>query len=359
MKISSYNSRDFDFPRHKFVSELKQSTKRQQKLERGLLVGRISCFLCFMFWCIVLLYLLTLSPNDVASDHSTIIQHSKSVPFPVTGYSKIIAGTEDSRKVTPISRSRSSIFQLFRPGLQHSPIYDSEPYIAPEISENSSWAYHFYVKAHCVKTYREGVIYLYHMRKAAGSSLRAALQQISRLYRVQFLETEGLTLDKSVLAEKITSSVVIRNPIDRILSLYWYEHVDYYFTVKKTPRNCSTFSRWIDAWIDGSQFKANTLKKYPDANYIEIENYYVKSLIGWSYSSKSPITVGMKEYKLACNMLQKFDIVLLTEWMKPKNQSEFLNMLHPRGWMFVGNAVKGKDILRMKYSHILMPDKVY
>lgn len=285
-----------------FISEKKRSQSQNYRL----VIGRVTCFFCSILWIFVFLCLVALAPY-----------HSKSLI-----------------------------------------INNNEPYKAPEIYENSSWAYKFYVKVNCLKSHQEGILYLYHTRKAAGSSLRIALQQIGRQYRSQFLETEGLTLDKNVIyAEKLTSFVTIRHPIDRILSLYWYEHVDYYITMKKLPQNCSTFSHWVDSWVDGSRFKHTTLRNYPDANYVEIENYYVKSLIGWKYTATSK-AIGIEEYKLACTILEKFDVVLLTEWMKSGNQSVFLTALHPNGWTYIRSVVKGKDILKTKYSEVLMPDKV-
>lgn len=168
----------------------------------------------------------------------------------------------------------------------------------------------------------EGV-FLYHIRKAAGTSVRDMLTEATLKWNIPLYETEGPSLNELFLNEHLLFVTSIRDPIERILSLYWYEHVGWYDGVLKETHKCKPLNIWIDAWRDGSTWKTEFMIKNPSSVYVEVENYYVKALSGWV----GPTPVGEKDYLKAISVLNRFDIVVVTEWMKRIDQINALNLL--------------------------------
>lgn len=68
-----------------------------------------------------------------------------------------------------------------------------------------------------------GGVYLYHIRKAAGTSLRDFLTlNMRRIRGPRIIETEGPVLDSEILSfEGYLSIISLRHPIERIESMYW------------------------------------------------------------------------------------------------------------------------------------------
>ena len=181
------------------------------------------------------------------------------------------------------------------------------------------------------------------------------IERISRELKVKFLSTEGVVADKCAFAKNVISFITIRNPIDRIFSLYWYEHVDFYYNIKKEPSKTKQFQVWMEAWLDGSKWKTDINVKHPYENYVEIENYYVKTLIGWKGDENRAI--NKDDYIKACSLLQKyFDVVFITEWLPHKNQSVFLDSIIPNVSKSIVSEVVGKIDLKEKLSKSLVGD---
>lgn len=181
---------------------------------------------------------------------------------------------------------------------------------------------------------REGVylndksIFFYHARKAGGTSVEKALKLIGAYYNYDVLITEGITLDHRFLDLARSISVIsLRHPIDRIVSLYWYEHVMWWYGPGKNPSKCRTFSEWVNAWRDGTPWKERILLANPDTTYVEVENYFIKNLLGGSVRQSS---IGEPELEQAKKILDKFDIVLLTKWMNDKRQISYMKSLFPK-----------------------------
>jgi hypothetical protein len=158
-----------------------------------------------------------------------------------------------------------------------------------------------------------------------------------------------LSPDMGALAAtgSLLSIVSLRDPVARIMSLYWYEHVGWFDGIQHKPEKCATLQEWVTLWKDSSQHKVTFLKKNPYSVYFEIENYFVKSLIGW----KDITTAGTYGGKLNDNHLEQakaildaFDVVLLTEWMADSSQIDAVNALFP-----------GRNIIATK--HMLKGDK--
>jgi len=175
---------------------------------------------------------------------------------------------------------------------------------------------------------RKNSVYFYHFRKTAGSTVKLYFFHVLRECASSpsnLPQTEGIVLNKGILTGSTISAVSIRNPIERVLSLYWYDHVEYWYDIKKKPSNCFTLNAWIQAWRDQSFWKTNFMQLNNGSNYMEIENYYVKTLIGWN--GETPI--GEPEFEEACAVLQQFDVVLLTEWLNSATQLSMLDTLFP------------------------------
>lgn len=121
-----------------------------------------------------------------------------------------------------------------------------------------------------------GNIFLYHMRKTAGTTISQMLNIASWRFlfrRIYILE--GITLDPTILEQQsgLLTVTSFRHPIDRIISLYWYEHAAFHYA-----RNASrmvTIDLWFDAWCDGTAWKTNMTQKNPgNVETTNNSNYY-------------------------------------------------------------------------------------
>ena len=216
-----------------------------------------------------------------------------------------------------------------------------------------------------------GGIFLYHMRKAAGTTIRDMLTDASVKWRIPFYESEGPTLNRRFLEEDLLLVTSLRNPIERILSLYWYEHVSWYDGVLHETQKCKSLDAWIEGWRDGSKWKTDFMLKNPSSVYVEVENYYVKALSGWV----GPAPVGEKDYTAAISALNRFDIVLITEWINREDQMLAMNSIfsisvdeisaqstdHFRGKRnnkTLGHQVEGDMSARLRLGPSLVKDQV-
>jgi hypothetical protein len=180
-------------------------------------------------------------------------------------------------------------------------------------AQDKSWFEKVSSKVNCLSRLKRGTIFFYHTRKAGGTTIHDWLTILSSQWHVPYLELEGKSLNPLLLEESgVLSITSLRDPIDRIMSLYWYEHVAWWYDVKHEPQNCRTLAQWVDGWQDGSPWKAHFVRQNPGTVYVEVENYYVKSLIGWN--GLAPI--GEADLERAKKILSEhFDFVLLTDDM--------------------------------------------
>lgn len=194
----------------------------------------------------------------------------------------------------------------------------------------TKWLSSLASKLLCIRL-RSGGIYLYHTRKAAGTSIRDILTTIAATWRVPYYETEGVVLNRDIVEKKtgLLTVTSLREPIARILSLYWYEHVGWYDGVLKQTERCKSLREWVNAWRDGSRWKGDFIVKNPDSVYVEIENYYVKMLSGWHARNPRTSRVTAEDLEAAKAVLRSFDVVLLSDWMGDSTQIEAMNALFP------------------------------
>jgi hypothetical protein len=197
---------------------------------------------------------------------------------------------------------------------------------------------------------------LYHVRKAAGTTVREVLHTFAKRSRVGLFETEGVTLDNAFLAEKpLLSVITLWEPVSRVMSLYWYEHVGWYHTITKEDSKIKSLKVWVDAWRDGSTWKSTFMHKNPSSVYVEIENYYVKLLIGW----RGPGAVDENDLLKAMKVLEKFDVILLTEWMQDESQISAFNSMFPgRSNIATGYKVRGDKKMVQSLSQKYASDAV-
>lgn len=181
-----------------------------------------------------------------------------------------------------------------------------------EESVTQQWLRALSSKLKCLRI-GKGSIYLYHTRKAAGTTVRDILMAVSAQWRVRYYETEGILLPGAIVGMSGVLSVTsLRDPVKRIMSLYWYEHVGWFDGVLKQTGRCKTLRQWVEGWRDGSPWKAAFVLKNPTSVYVEIENYYVKALSGWR-SGDGQVTD--EHFRAAVEIVKRFDIVLLSDWM--------------------------------------------
>lgn len=201
-----------------------------------------------------------------------------------------------------------------------------------------------------------GGIFFYHMRKAAGTTVKDMLISASRRWGVTFYESEGPSLNKVFLDQNLLLVTSLREPIQRIHSLYWYEHVGWFDGVLHETEKCKSLLAWIEGWRDGSKWKNEFMLKNPGSVYIEVENYYVKALSGWTGAAP----VGEKDYEIAKSSLDKFDVVFVTEWMAQSDQKEAMSTLFSMAPVSKSGVITRKSVMNsdiQKVGHELKGDK--
>lgn len=141
----------------------------------------------------------------------------------------------------------------------------------------------------------------------------------------------------------------------RIKSLYWYEHVSWHYHVNKTPRKAKSYKVWVDAWLDGSEWKNAFVAANPGNTYIEIENYYVKSLSAWQGVG----SIGEEDLERAKSVLQLFDMVLITEWLLEGEQATMVDSFFRIAKSIRQiKDVQGNEYTKLKYHNLLAKDEV-
>jgi hypothetical protein len=235
------------------------------------------------------------------------------------------------------------------------------------------WHSSLRLSLNCLSNLAAG-IFLYHTRKAAGTSIRDYLKGfVVRRRGVQYLETEGISLNNTLLHLPAFMNVIsLRHPIHRIESLYWYEHVSYCLLMKRNPKLLYSFEEYINAWRDGAEWKNFFNQKNPGSVYVEVENYYIKMLTGWH----GPQPVNRSDLNRAKALLEDFQVILISEWIKnpkaPANrdpqieklsalQVEMMNSFFPISTTFSSQRkVEGNKSLKQNATiyQILIPNRV-
>jgi hypothetical protein len=270
------------------------SSKRKSLLSRFKALKLNEIYFAIAFFALITLVSVHFSHSN--SGRSTIPPRN----VLLTGEQNIITLTTPSTSnFSTVSQTNSS--NISNENLELSPC---------EISESCSrWLTKMRRSLNCI--YKAcAILYHYHVRKAGGTTVRQYLMSIGSRMHINYLETEGLSLDYRFLnKDSIVTFTSFRHPIDRIISLYWYEHVLYYHKIQKKPGKASSMLTWVNHWKDSNPWKQSFNANNTNNLYIEVENYYVKILSNWN--GTTPIT--RKDLDKAKLVLQSIDIVLIME----------------------------------------------
>ena len=155
------------------------------------------------------------------------------------------------------------------------------------------------------------------MRKCAGTTVTEIMNFANWRYVGKMIQsTEGIPIDTRLLRQDggLMTVVSLGEPIERIISLYWYEHASHHY-MKKNESKIASFDTWFDAWRDGSEWKKNITARHPGNIYLEVDNYFTKALSEWK---GEPVTD--QHLERAKSNLNKFDVVLIKEWMSSITQ---------------------------------------
>eukprot|EP01041_Mallomonas_annulata_P011854 gene11854-24846_t len=194
-------------------------------------------------------------------------------------------------------------------------------------AQTSPWLLKLTNKISCLKSKRTS-LYLYHVRKAAGTTLRTLLEVACKTWHAELYETEGLVLDSRFLDLQDTISIItLREPIERVVSMYWYEHVGWWDGIVHDMNKCKTFHQWVDAWRDGSVWKKTFTARNPGSVYVEIENYYVKLLSDWKGAGEGEEVMDETHLERAKQTLSRFDLVLLSDQLKSASHTAAINVV--------------------------------
>lgn len=216
-------------------------------------------------------------------------------------------------------------------------------------------------KIFCWYQRNQGGIYYYHNRKTAGTTLREAIQSsLVRSNGVKYYETEGKVLNSTILDEPSLLSIIsFREPLTRINSLYWYEHVGWYYGILRKINSCKKLNEWIKNWKDGGSVKQTMALKYYDNNYIEIQEYYTKALLGWTSIDNERRRLNNDDLEKAKAILRKFDLIVISEWLEDDTEADAVSKLLrvPRLEL---KRFRAKSNWKHKklYSSQLIPDEV-
>ena len=161
-------------------------------------------------------------------------------------------------------------------------------------------------------------IFLYHMRKAGGTSLRQYCKKLSRAKCLPYDVVEGYSLNYENYFQfdrKTIHIISLREPLARIKSSYRFEGRWPQMEKHRTKKNAKPFAVWV-------REKIRDCGRPPDFLWTCLSNYYVKALIGYPRNGKE--SIGRDEFELATRRLESFEVVLITEWMNRPEVSRFL-----------------------------------
>jgi hypothetical protein len=159
-------------------------------------------------------------------------------------------------------------------------------------------------------------IFFYHMRKAGGTSLRRLLANHCLTVPRELEVIEGWSLNgenHEAFLKSYFSIICLRNPIDRIKSSYKYEGRWKQQAEIRDHQTAKPFKQWV------SEVSALNPRSYL---WECVENYYIKALIG--YPKLGSKTIGETELKIAMEVLNSFNMVLICEKLSSDETSTLL-----------------------------------
>lgn len=180
----------------------------------------------------------------------------------------------------------------------------------------------------------EGYLYLLHMRKAGGSSMRRYMDDLLKVKpNYHLYVTEGDSFNVSCFHDQgeMVMLTTMRHPISRILSSYWFEGINGKSRIKKKPEPGIadeggvrlSFSEWVSELRDQYHNLNGEMKR--KRVWVSVDNYYIRTLTSRYRDPLAPIT--RKDFELAKRVLSAFDAIVITEWMRWDNQTSYINSI--------------------------------
>ena len=156
---------------------------------------------------------------------------------------------------------------------------------------------------------RCGSVHFLHLRKAGGSSLRRALQQVCSFHEIPFVASEGRPLSHAELDDDTFLVTNSRDPLDRIFSLYNAEG----FYLKQTKGKRVPFQQWLDPQTEIQVRQAPPLWRHTS-------NYHVRTFSDSGPERRSWEDIRTRgilqsDYHAAVVNLQRIDLPVVLEWL--------------------------------------------
>jgi hypothetical protein len=199
----------------------------------------------------------------------------------------------------------------------------------------------------CVRA-RQGGVYIKHFRKASGTALYAVVAGESCKRGIPSYASELPFFNKETF-HVLNSTVFVtamRHPIDRIISMYWFEG--------RWPRTCGSICEAekikndtnkvanLDEWIEDihdqtAQEKLKYLKHSACGQWVSVENYYIRQLLGIDRATKNQKkgtndesgflnnTLTRSHLHQAKEILASFDLIMIQEQMR-STHSDMIRM---------------------------------
>jgi hypothetical protein len=151
------------------------------------------------------------------------------------------------------------------------------------------------------------------MRKAGGSTARRLLKKYCSEHGIKFSAGEGMPLSHYRIEPDTFLVINLREPVQRVCSLYnaegrWPFPATSWTADNMTPERAIPFEDWFRQREPIQSGLAPPLWRVP-------QNYYVKSLSGTGQEEPGGETVDASDYRHALRQLQRFDLVLICEWL--------------------------------------------
>ncbi len=146
-------------------------------------------------------------------------------------------------------------------------------------------------------------VFFLHMRKAAGTSMRALLESIGKRRGIEIDTQEGGILHQPRMGGARTFRITcLRDPLERVFSLYNFQGRWPRADQDKDPEQATPFAEWLNTIPTPRTWRL----------WDESADYYAKTLSGGPLDQRG-IAVNERRLALARAVLERFDLVLILE----------------------------------------------
>lgn len=185
-------------------------------------------------------------------------------------------------------------------------------------------------------------IFLLHMRKAAGTSLRRFFGELCQLCGLDLEVVEGWPFDAARLDEERTWFVTsLRDPFERVCSLYNFEGRWPQADTVRAPESAVPFGTWFEMTEPREPAPRHWLWSVACEHYTKTLGGFGPFRDGvpeWRFEPDNGVSV--ENYRQAVRVLERFDLVLICEWLE-----------HESYRRCIANALVGADQLPVELPH--------